>query len=153
MVVKPWWLRSGRERTDRPYVLVARKRGPCCRHMPAYRQFEFVPVWNMPVYFHYTMRRVDCEICGVRVEQVPWAEGKSPVTKPFALFLARWAKMLSWQETASAYPHALTTPEHRQPQILFPGLPLAPRKKKKFPVDSFACWVYSLLQMIDILIY
>lgn len=72
-------------------------------HMPHYRQFEFVPLWNMPVYFHYTMRRVDCEVCGVRVEQVPWAEGKSPVTKPFALFLARWAKRLSWKETAESF--------------------------------------------------
>jgi transposase len=49
------------------------------------------------------MRRVDCEECGVRVERVPWAEGKSPVTKPFALFLARWAKKLSWKETAKSF--------------------------------------------------
>jgi len=71
--------------------------------MPNRRQFEFIPLLNIPVYFHYTMRRVDCEECGVRVERVPWAEGKSPVTKPFALFLARWAKRLSWKETAKSF--------------------------------------------------
>ena len=72
-------------------------------HMKEARLFEFVPLWNIPVYFHYRMRRVDCKNCGVKVERVPWAEGKSPVTKPFALFLARWAKRLSWKETAESF--------------------------------------------------
>ena len=71
--------------------------------MQSDRQFEFIPLWNIPVYFHYRMRRVDCKSCGVRVEQVPWAEGKSPVTKPFALFLARWARKLNWTETATSF--------------------------------------------------
>jgi len=79
------------------------KAGPVYDHMPNHRQFEFIPLWNIPVYFNYTMSRVDCEECGVRVERVPWAEGKSPVTKPFALFLARWAKRLSWKETATSF--------------------------------------------------
>ncbi len=79
------------------------KAGSVYDHMPDHRKFEFIPLWNIPVYFHYTMRRVDCEECGVRVERVPWAEGKSPVTKPFALFLARWAKKLSWKETAKSF--------------------------------------------------
>jgi len=72
-------------------------------HAPEHRQFQFIPVWNMPVYFCYRMRRVNCRECGVKVEQVPWAEGKSPVTKPFALFLARWARRLSWKETAESF--------------------------------------------------
>lgn len=72
-------------------------------HMPDIRQFQFVPIWNMPVYFHYRMRRVDCKQCGVKVEQVPWSEGKSHITKPFALFLARWARKLSWKETAESF--------------------------------------------------
>lgn len=79
------------------------KVGPVYDHMPDHRQFEFIPLWNIPVYFHYKMRRVSCKTCGVRVERVPWAEGKSPVTKPFALFLARWAKRLSWKETAKSF--------------------------------------------------
>ena len=86
-----------------PACSICGKNGPLYDHMPNHRQFEFIPRWNIPVYFHYTMRRVDCEECGVRVERVPWTEGKSPVTKPFALFLARWAKRLSWKETAKSF--------------------------------------------------
>ncbi len=49
------------------------------------------------------MRRVDCPRCGVTVEQVPWAEGKSTMTTTFRWFLARWAKRLSWQEVAEIF--------------------------------------------------
>jgi transposase len=34
------------------------------------------------------------------VEQVPWAQGKSPITKTLAWFLARWAKRLPWNKVA-----------------------------------------------------
>jgi len=67
------------------------------------RLFEFVPVWNIPVFFAYGMRRVDCERCGVRVETVPWAEGKHTLTKTYMHFLANWAKRLSWKETAASF--------------------------------------------------
>ena len=67
------------------------------------RLFKFVPLWNIPVYFRYHMRRVNCPVHGVRVEKVPWAEGNNHVTKPFQLFLARWARKLSWKETAEAF--------------------------------------------------
>ena len=49
------------------------------------------------------MRRVECPACGVRVEQVPWASGKSHITKPFQLFLAQWARKISWKETAQSF--------------------------------------------------
>ena len=47
------------------------------------------------VFFVYAMRRVDCPRCGVKVERVPWAEGKSPICTAYAWFLAGWAKRLS----------------------------------------------------------
>lgn len=53
--------------------------------------------------FEYAMRRANCPRCGVKVERVPWAEGKSPFTTSFAYFLAGWAKRLSWKETAEAF--------------------------------------------------
>ena len=59
------------------------------------RRFDFVPLWNIPVLLEYKMRRVDCPRCGVKVEKVPWADGKSHSTKAFQLFLARWARKLS----------------------------------------------------------
>ncbi|MER3423868.1 MAG: hypothetical protein C4293_12180 [Nitrospiraceae bacterium] len=40
------------------------------RH-PGPRRFEFVPLWGIPVFFLYAMRRVACRTCGVRVEAVP----------------------------------------------------------------------------------
>jgi hypothetical protein len=43
-------------------------------------RFQFVPLWGMAVIFLYAMRRVDCRRCGVKVERVPWAEGKNQLT-------------------------------------------------------------------------
>ena len=62
------------------------------------RCFDFVPLWAIPVIFIYAMRRVDCLTCGVRVERVPWAEGKSPLTRAHAMFLADWARLLTWTD-------------------------------------------------------
>jgi transposase len=73
------------------------------------RRFEFVPLWQIAVYFVYAMRRVDCPRCGVRVEQVPWSEGKSSLTTSYRWFLAGWARRLSWKQVAEAF-H--TTWEH-----------------------------------------
>ena len=44
------------------------------------RLFAFVPFWGLVVRLVYSMRRVDCKGCGVTVEMVPWATGKSPTT-------------------------------------------------------------------------
>ena len=67
------------------------------------RRFDFIPMWGMAVVFIYCMRRVNCPDCGVRVEQVPWGDGKSPVTHELKWFLAKWAKRMSWKEVASAF--------------------------------------------------
>ena len=67
------------------------------------RRFEFVPLWGCMVVLLYHMRRVDCRTCGVRVEAVPWGVGKHQLTKAYMLFLAHWARKLSWQETARSF--------------------------------------------------
>lgn len=67
------------------------------------RRFEFVPLWMIPVFFVYFMRRVDCANCGVKVERVPWSDGKSPTTTEYKWFLARWAKRMSWKEVGEAF--------------------------------------------------
>ena len=67
------------------------------------RRFRFVPFWAMKVYFVYRMRRVLCRQCGVKTEQVPWAEGKSPRTTTWQRFLANWSKALSWKEVAQRF--------------------------------------------------
>lgn len=81
----------------------------CGRAGPGYdreqtaRSFQFVPLWGMAVFFLYAMRRVDCQHCGVKVERVPWADGKQQLTTTYQLFLARWAKLLSWKQVARAF--------------------------------------------------
>ena len=80
----------------------------CGHKRPGYdrlgpRRFEFVPFWGILVYFVYTMRRVDCPVCGIKVEQVPWAQGKRSLTRSYGWFLARWAKRLSWSQAAQAF--------------------------------------------------
>ena len=67
------------------------------------RRFEFVPLWGIKVFLIYAPRRVDCPACGVRVEAMPWALGKSPLTQAYAWFLARWARRLSWKEVAVTF--------------------------------------------------
>jgi transposase len=67
------------------------------------RRFEFIPVWGYAVILLYVMRRVECRGCGVRVEALPWAMGKHTLTKAYMLFLAHWARKLSWRETARTF--------------------------------------------------
>jgi len=57
----------------------------------------------MAVFFCYTMRRVNCRQCGIKIEQVPWCDGKQQLTTAYQLFLARWARRLSWKEVAETF--------------------------------------------------
>ena len=80
----------------------------CFQKRPGYdvlnsRHFAFVPLWGLAVFLVYAMRRVDCPRCGVTVEAVPWASGKMQTTHALTWFLASWAKVLSWKETARRF--------------------------------------------------
>src|SRR5207247_4388948 len=50
-----------------------------------------------------TPRRVECIGHGVVVAHIAWSHGKRPVTTAMMGFLARWARRLSWRETARAF--------------------------------------------------
>ena len=67
------------------------------------RRFAFVPLWGILVWLVYAMRRVQCPKCGIKVERVPWAEGKHQFCTCYIWFLARWARRLSWKETAEVF--------------------------------------------------
>jgi transposase len=67
------------------------------------RRFDFVPLWNMAVFIIYAMRRVNCSACGVKVERVPWSDGKSSLTIEYKWFLAGWARRMSWKEVAESF--------------------------------------------------
>jgi len=80
----------------------------CQRPAPGYdrlaeREWLFVPLWGMATYFRYAPRRVACSEHGVVIEAIPWSEGKRPVTRAMMGFLARWARRLSWRETAQVF--------------------------------------------------
>jgi transposase len=60
-------------------------------------------LWGIAVFFLYAMRRANCPDCGVKIERVPWADGKKHLTTTYAWFLASWAKRLSWLEVARAF--------------------------------------------------
>lgn len=80
----------------------------CGQHAPCYdhrscRRFEFIPIWGFAVFLLYCMRRVNCQRCGVKVEEVPWGTGKHTLCKVYMLYLAHWARKLSWKETAQSF--------------------------------------------------
>ena len=67
------------------------------------RKWEFVPLWAIPVILQYAPRRVECSEHGVIVEHLPWSIGKRPVAIPMMIFLAHWARRMSWRETARSF--------------------------------------------------
>jgi transposase len=92
-----------RERAgSRPICSQCGRRGSGYDRLAA-RHYEFVPLWALAVFLVYAPRRVDCRHCGVKVERVPWAEGKSQLTTSYRWFLASWAKLLTWQQVAKAF--------------------------------------------------
>ena len=80
----------------------------CQRRCPGYDQlpprcWAFVPLWGLAVWLVCAPRRVRCPEHGVHVESLPWSDGKSPVSIPMMLFLATWARRLSWGEVARVF--------------------------------------------------
>jgi transposase len=67
------------------------------------RLFEYLPVWTFKTYYRYAPRRVSCPVHGVKVEALPWGYGKERMTYSYQVYLARWAKRLSWKETADIF--------------------------------------------------
>lgn len=92
-----------RERANsRPICSGCGGNGPGYDRLPT-RRYEFVPLWALAVFLVYAPRRVDCPRCGVKVERVPWAEGKSRLTTTYQWFLASWSKLLPWQQVARVF--------------------------------------------------
>ncbi len=103
-----------RKRADRieitlePHQGIPRRCSKCRCPAPGYdrleeRRWRHVPLWGIPTWFIYAPRRVSCPEHGVVVEHLPWGDGKRPVTRAMMGFLARWARRLSWRETATVF--------------------------------------------------
>jgi transposase len=91
-----------------PHRAIRGKCASCLKPCPGYdqlpeRRWLFVPLWGIVVHFFYRPRRVECQEHGVGVEHIPWSQGKRPVTTAMMGFLARWARRLSWRETARTF--------------------------------------------------
>jgi transposase len=89
-------------KNNRPVCAGCGQTGPVFDHLDE-RRFEFVPLWGIAVFLAYRMRRVKCASCGVKVERVPWCDGKNRLTTTYRWFLARWAKRLSWTEVGAIF--------------------------------------------------
>ena len=108
---------SCRRRNSGPQALVITLRpqarskpicSKCGERRPGYdtlrvRSFDFVSLWNIPPFFLYAPRLVQCPTCGVKVEKLPWAAGKSHLTITYAWFLADWGKRFSWKEVVEVF--------------------------------------------------
>lgn len=91
-----------------PHQGIRGKCSECRQPAPGYdrlpdRTWLFIPLWGIVTCFLYGPRRVECPEHGVIVEHIPWSEGKRPITLAMMGFLARWARRLSWRETARAF--------------------------------------------------
>lgn len=65
------------------------------------REWQQVRLWNIPVKIYYCPARVQCPTCqGIKVENIPWSQGKSPLTVGLIWRLAAWTKLLPWQTVA-----------------------------------------------------
>jgi transposase len=89
-------------RNSRPVCSGCHRKRPGYDRLPP-RRFEFVPLWQIAVFFVDALRRVDCPKCRVIVEEVPSGDGKCQLTTTYRWFLAGWAKRLSWREVAVAF--------------------------------------------------
>jgi transposase len=96
------------EITLQPHGGIRGRCSQCRRAVPGYdrlpeRRWQFVPLWGIATWFRYAPRRVQCPEHGVVVESLPWSDGKRPLTLALMGFLARWARRLSWRETARVF--------------------------------------------------
>jgi transposase len=67
------------------------------------RLYEYIPILGFKLYFRYARRRANCNIHGPTAEHIPWAVGNAHQTTTYKVYLARWARRLSWKETAGIF--------------------------------------------------
>ena len=91
-------------KNSRPVCSCCHKPGATYDTAKDARAFDYIPLWNIPVRFYYRMRRVNCRHCDrVTTEIIPWATGKHRLTDDLRIFLAQWARLLSWEDCARMF--------------------------------------------------
>jgi transposase len=70
----------------------------------AERDWKHVPLWGIAVTLRYASARVTCPKCGkVRVEAIPWSQGKCRLSSGLIGLLASWCKLLAWDQVARLF--------------------------------------------------
>ncbi len=108
-------------KNSKPICSKCHKTGSCYDHLPE-RDIQHIPFWGYQVYFKYSMRRVNCKECGIKVEQVPWASGKQTITHYYVKYLADWAKEMSWKTVANKFKTSWQTVYRAVDEIVSYGL-------------------------------
>lgn len=68
------------------------------------RTWRHVPLWGLPVRLRYAPARVQCHRCGkVRVEAIPWSQGKCRLSSGLIWLLSSWCKLLPWEQVARLF--------------------------------------------------
>ena len=68
------------------------------------REWKHVALWGIPVKLMYRPARVKCPACGkVRVEDIPWSQGKCRLSNGLIRLLSVWAKLLAWDVVAKLF--------------------------------------------------
>jgi transposase len=89
-----------------------RRRLPCgtcgtrgrVRDRLACRQWKHAPFWGIAAVLLYAPARVSCKTCNrVRVEAMPWSQGKSRLSVGLVWLLSTWCKLLAWDVVARLF--------------------------------------------------
>ena len=68
------------------------------------RQWKHVPLWGVPTTLMYSPARVGCRQCGkIRVEAIPWSQGKCRLSVGLIWLLSAWCKLLAWDVVAKLF--------------------------------------------------
>ena len=71
--------------------------------VPQVRRWKDLYMRETPLWIVYQPYRVQCSVCGIRIEKVPWAPRYSRVTTALAKAVGVLAKKLSWQDVAEHF--------------------------------------------------
>lgn len=68
------------------------------------RDWKHVPLWGIPVTLRYAPARVRCTTCAsIRVEAIPWSQGKCRLSSGLVWLLSAWCKLLAWDVVAKLF--------------------------------------------------
>jgi transposase len=96
------------------------------------RFWRDLKIRHLPLVLAYTPRRVVCPACGVRIEQVPWADRWSRVTRPLSRAVAELARRTDLTTVARHFALGWKSVAHIISQVVHWGL--ARRRRKRLRI-------------------